>query len=204
VLVNLREVLSSDYKGPKLGFSEVHAIKALLEIEKNSSIGRTRLGSVLALGQGETRTLLRRMKEAGLISIESTGCELTEKGRRDASRIRKLFPWESTIDGSSLKLGELSYAIIARDGSRKVRNGIEQRDAAIKSGASGALTIFYENGRFVVPVDRTDSEAATSSAEPWNTLRLAEPKDGDAIIISGALDEKSAEFGAWSAALTLA
>ena len=179
-------------------------LKALLEIERNRSIGRTRLGSSLSLGQGETRTLLRRLKEAELINVKPIGCELTEKGRRNASRIRKLFPWESTIDGTSLRLGEVSHAILARGGSGKVKNGIEQRDAAIKSGASGALTIFYESGRFVVPIDRTDSEAVTSSPEPWNTLRKAELKEGDAIIISGASDEKSAEFGAWNAALTLA
>ena len=144
------------------------------------------------------------MKEAGLIKIAIHGCELTLKGKKEASQIRKLYPWESTIDGSSLRLGEVSYAIIARGGSIKVKNGIEQRDAAIKSGASGALTVFYEKGRFVVPVDRTDSETATSSQEPWNTLRRSEPGEGDAIIISGAVNETLAKFGAWSAALTLA
>jgi len=52
-------------------------------------------------------------------------------------------------------------------------------------------------------VDRTDSEAATTSAEPWIALRQAKPCERDAVIICGAADETSAKLGAWSAALTL-
>ena len=55
VLGNLHKVLSMDYKGPRLGFSEVHVIKALLEIEKSKSIGRTK--SALCSAWGKARHL---------------------------------------------------------------------------------------------------------------------------------------------------
>src|SRR5207253_5255348 len=63
----LRDVLSSEYRGPRAIFSEVHVLRAILAIGTSGSVGRGRLGSLVGLGQGEVRTLIKRMKENDLI-----------------------------------------------------------------------------------------------------------------------------------------
>lgn len=202
-LTNLREILDSEYRGPKAGFSEAQVLKAIITIGDNGKIGRTKLGSELALGTGEIRTLIKRLKEAELISVDANGCELDSKGKQEYKALLDLFPWKSEVDGTSLRIGSYCYAIIARNGSKHVRLGIEQRDAAIKSGAVGALTLLFKRGSFVIPNEGTDCEKMTGSKEPWKALRTAKLLDGDAIVISGGNDIHSAEYGAWSAASTL-
>ena len=94
----LREVLSSDYKGPRAVFSEVHVLKALLAIGAEGAVGRGRLGSLVGLGQGEVRTLIKRLKENELIVIEPEGCKLSGKGRREFQKLKEKIPWSSVVD----------------------------------------------------------------------------------------------------------
>ena len=77
----LRDVLSSDYKGPRAVFSEVHVLKAILAIGAAGAVGRGRLGSLVGLGQGEVRTLIKRMKENDLILIQARGLPAKQEGR---------------------------------------------------------------------------------------------------------------------------
>ena len=201
-LGRLGEVLASDYKGPRAGFTEAHVLKAILTIGKLGSVGRGKLGSLLDLGQGEVRTLIKRLKDTGLISIEAEGCVLTDDGRREHVRILKVLPWSSEVDGTSLDFGRQYWALVVRARPGRVRNGIEQRDAAVKSGANGALTVRYVSGRFRVYSDNADCEPGGPS-EPWTTIRSASPQEGDTVIVSAADGVLLAEYGALSAALTL-
>ncbi len=202
-LSHLRDIISPEYRGPRAGFDEAQVIKAIIEIGENKVIGRTKLGSTLDLGQGEIRTLIKRLKDAGLITVEASGCALTPKGKNEFAQLQAAFPWRSLVDGSSLGVGRICFSILARGASKRVRNGIEQRDAAIIAGAAGALTILFVKDRFVTPNDGTDCEKSTDSDEPWRTIRASKPREGDAIIISGADESLTAEYGAWSAAKTL-
>lgn len=202
-LANLRGILDSEYRGPRAGFSEAQVLKAIVTIGDNGKIGRTKLASELNLGTGAIRTLIKRLKEAEVISVDSSGCELGSKGKQEYKELVDLFPWKSVVDGSSLGIGSYCYAIIGRRVSRHVRMGIEQRDAAIKSGAVGALTLLFKKGCFVIPNEGTDCEKMTGSKEPWKSLRSAKLLEGDAVVISGGNDIHSAEYGAWSAASTM-
>lgn len=199
---SLGSVLESDYKGPKAGFSQAHVIKAIMEIGESGKVGRTKLATLLDLGQGEIRTLIKRLREGDLITVESNGCELTDAGRRTFRELVKSVPWRGKVNGVSLGIGRQCWAIVLRGKNSKVKKGIEQRDAAIKSGASGALTVVYSNHRFIIPDDGTDCEESGSS-EPWFTIRNSDPREGDLIIVSGADSHLVAEYGGWSAALTL-
>ncbi len=199
----LAELTAADYKGPRAAFLEVHVLKAIFEISKLGSVGRGRLGTLLNLGQGEVRTLIKRLKDRGLIRIEASGCVLTQKGRREYSAISHSLPWVSLVDGRALGMGKYSYAVLIRGKTGKVKKGLEQRDASIKVGASGAITVVYSSGRFRFPDDRTDCEKS-GKTEPWETLRsVARPRENDAFVISFASNSIFAEYGALSAALTL-
>jgi predicted RecA/RadA family phage recombinase len=198
----LREVLESDYRGPKAVFSEVHVMKSIMAIGAAKSVGRGRLGVILNLGQGEVRTLIRRMKEKDLIVVGSDGCKLTARGEREFRKLTQLLAWSSEVQGRALKMGECCWAILARGAAGRLRFGIEQRDAAVRAGANGALTAVFKSGVFKLPKEETDCEKA-GPRELWSAVRKAGPKENDVIVVSGADGLAEAEFGALAAAITL-
>ena len=198
----LRGVLASDYKGPRAVFSEVHVLKAVMSIGASGSVGRGRLGNLLGLGQGEVRTLIKRMKAKGLIRIEANGCSLSAKGLREFRKLRDVLPWSSLVKAEELGIGKHCWALLVRDAAPRVRLGLEQRDAAVRGGANGALTAVFKSGRFTLPGEDTDCEK-NGPKTLWSAVREASPTQGDAVVVAGAPDVASAEFGALAAAVTL-
>lgn len=198
----LRDVLSSGYKGPRAVFSEVHVLKAMLAIGSASAVGRGRLGSLVGLGQGEVRTLIKRLKENDLIVIEPDGCKLSRKGEREFEKLKEKIPWSGSVKARSLGIGDQCAGVLIRGAGKNVRKGIEQRDAAVRVGAVGALTAVFTQGRFTLPGESADSEAG-GPRELWSAARAAGPRDGDVFIVVGAGHEETAELGTLAAALTL-
>ncbi len=77
----LQSVLRRDYKGPRAGYGEVEVLKAVLAIGNSPvALGRNRLSQLIGLGQGEVKTLISRLKDNGLITVEAHGCEFTQRG----------------------------------------------------------------------------------------------------------------------------
>jgi hypothetical protein len=198
----LRDVLSSEYKGPRAVFSEVHVLRAILVIGNNGAVGRGRLGSLVGLGQGEVRTLIKRMKENDLIVIEPDGCKLSRKGEKEFLKLREKIPWSSSVKAKSLGIGDKCSAVLVRAAAKNVRKGIEQRDAAIRVGAIGALTAVFTKGRFTLPGEGSDSEK-DGPRELWSAARSAGPQESDVLIVVGADSEEAAELGTLAAALTV-
>jgi hypothetical protein len=197
----LRDVLSSEYKGPRAVFSEVHVLRAILAIGASGAVGRGRLGSLVGLGQGEVRTLIKRMRENDLIVIQPDGCRLSRKGEREFLKLKEKIPWSSKVRAKSLGIGDKCSAVLVRGAAKNVKKGIEQRDAAIRVGAIGAFTAVFK-GRFTLPGEGTDSEK-DGPRELWSAARSAGPQEGDVLIVVGADSEEAAELGILAAALTL-
>jgi len=198
----LRDVLSSEYKGPRAIFSEVHVLRAILAIGTSGAVGRGRLGSLVGLGQGEVRTLIKRMRENDLIVIQPDGCRISRKGEREFLKLKEKIPWSSKVRAKSLGIGDKCSAVLVRGAAKNVKKGIEQRDAAIRVGAMGAFTAVFTKGRFTLPGEGTDSEK-DGPRELWSAARSAGPQEGDVLIVVGADSEEAAELGTLAAALTL-
>ncbi len=198
----LREVLSSDYKGPRAVFSEVHVLKAILAIGAGGAVGRGRLGSLVGLGQGEVRTLIKRMREKELIVIEPEGCKLSRRGEREFQKLKEKIPWSSVVNAKSLGIGDKCSAVLVRGAAGNVRKGLEQRDAAIRVGAVGAFTALFTKGRFTLPGEGEDCET-DGPRELGSAARSALPREGDALIVVGADSDEAAELGTLASALTL-
>ena len=198
----LREVLTSEYKGPRAMFSEVHVLKALLAIGTAGAVGRGRLGASVGLGQGEIRTLIKRMKENDLIVIRPEGCKLSRKGEKEYQKLREKIPWSSAVNAADLGIGGRCAAVLVRGAAAKARKGIEQRDAAVRVGARGALTAGYKGGRFTLPGGGGDAEK-DGPRDLWSAVRKAGPREGDALVVVGADSQDSAELGSLAAAITL-
>ncbi|MHB8568353.1 MAG: DUF4443 domain-containing protein [Nitrososphaerales archaeon] len=209
MIKQFQAVLASDYKGPKPGYGEVDVLKAILAIGKaGTNLGRYRLGHIIGLGQGEVRTLISRLKQNNLIVVDARGIALTQSGKKEFEIIVKTIPYSEQIEALGLGLGKFAWVALVRDGSKKIRRGLEQRDAAIRAGASGALTVIYQSDKFMIPDSEEQAKASDCEAmgpkEPWTTIRsAAQPKGGDVIIVCGADTVSLAEEGALAAALTI-
>ena len=198
----LRDVLSADYKGPRAIFSEVHVLRAILAIGSAGSVGRGRLGTLVGLGQGEVRTLIKRLKENDLIVIGPAGCKLSGKGEREFQKLSEKIPWSSPVRAKSLGIGDKCHVVLVRGAAKNVRKGIEQRDAAVRVGANGAFTAVFSGGHFTLPGDGADCEKE-GPRDLWSEARSALPREGDVLIVVGADSEEPAELGSLATALTL-
>lgn len=183
-------------------FSEVHIIKALETINVEEAVGRIKLSKTLELGEGATRTLVKHLRNEGIIEISRSGIVLSDAGRRLLSALRSKIGGEMEVPKSSLTVGSFNVAVLIRDEADMVTYGLEQRDAAIKAGASGATTLVFSHNRLAMP---GISEDIFQNIKSIHDMLISElkPEENDVIIIGSADDRLTAEFGAKAAVLEL-
>ena len=187
--------------GRSPSFREPHVLKTLELLSSEGRIGRKRLGELLGLSEGVTRTLLRHLRGEELIEVTRRGIGLTERGERLLGAIRVHILAGTEIPRSLLTIGPQNFAILIRGAVDHIRSGVEQRDATLKAGALGATTLVFDGERLILP----GIEEPLQSAEEVYKLLLSRlrPKKGDTIIIGSSYDILSAELGAKTAALEL-
>jgi predicted transcriptional regulator len=197
---SLEKLAKEKAPGPNPSFSTFHFLLAI-ELIAEKPIGRNKIAHELGIGEGATRTLIRRLKEEDLTSISKAGCTLTKKGlelwKEYGSNIKK-----TRIEKNELTFAEYSFAVLVKKSGHKVRTGMEQRDAAIVAGASGATTILFKNGLLVFPsVERNLKKDFPKASN--QIARLLKPQEDDTIIVVSSDNIAKAEHGALAAAWTL-
>lgn len=184
-----------------LSFDIVHVFAALQMIGNNGTTSRNALCSGLVLGEGTVKTLVKHLKMQGLIGTSNRGTKMTAKGKGICKGLLLAIPAEMSLPKCSVSLSRFNYAVLVKEFGFAVGLGIEQRDAAIKMGATGATTLLFKDNKFVMPANSNDS----LKKEPLVRRMLVEklnPREGDVIIIGSAdSNEKTAELGAKNAAL---
>jgi hypothetical protein len=200
---SLLELASGEAPGPSPSFTPSHILLVFLTIAGSTYVGRQSLASQSRLGEGATRTILKRLKDKGYVGIVKSGCYLTRSGRLLAKSIRSSVSPFASLPHSELTMGEKQAALVLRDAGTRVRSGIEQRDSAIRIGASGATTYVMSSGRFAITGGSSNCERDFPS-RAWSVLRRElKPRNGDAVVLCGADDDVSARLGALAAAITL-
>jgi predicted transcriptional regulator len=187
--------------GPSTTFSMFHIVYAL-ELVAKKPIGRNKLAEKLSVGEGAIRTIISRLKGAGLIVTSKEGCNLTDKGLSVWKEFVEVFPKRVEIEKTALTTSEYNYAFLVKNKGHKVKSGIDQRDAAIMGGARRALVIVFKNGHLMIEsvsnsVEKEFPEAAN------RILRDLKPEDNDVIIIAGADNPLKARRGAFAASWVL-
>ena len=82
-----------------------------------------------------------------------------------------------------------------------IKQGVEQRDAAIKMGAKGATTLLFNNGKFLIPGSRFNALKGEKAIEKLLKDNL-KPEENDIIVIGSDDNEYiTAELASKSAAL---
>ena len=187
--------------GPSTTFSVFHIFYAL-ELMAEKPIGRNKLASKLNVGEGAIRTIISRLKDAGLIATSKEGCRLTEKGLKVWKEFEEFFPKRVEIGKTELTSAEYNYAFLVKNSGHKVKSGIEQRDAAIVAGARRALAIVSKGGHLVIESVSNNIEKEFPKAAN-QILKAIEPEDNDVIIIAGADTPLRAKNGAFAASWAL-
>lgn len=182
--------------GPQPRFDEVHLRRALEFIGDREPLGRKQLAEQLGVGEGSVRTILKRLKNKGLIISSPQGHVLTEDGENELKRMRRKFV---QLDAGNLTVGKIDVATIVRGAAKKIREGIEQRDEAIKAGAEGATVLISENSEIRLPNGSRgiDEKIVTKINDFFR------PKAGDVVVLGTGGSRDEAERGASAAAASL-
>ncbi len=201
ILKKLEDLAKPLSQGPIPSFSRYHLSKAIEIIGEEGTIGRSALSIRLKIGTGAIRTLIHHLQKARLIDISKSGCKLTSGGYKIFKELSILFPKKSFIEESQHPLGKYGFGILIKNAAKRVNLGLEQRDAAVRARANGAITLVFKRGKLYLPPD------AEGEPKEWDlsseVLEIFNPEENDVVIISGADNEDDAEAGARAAAWTL-
>jgi predicted transcriptional regulator len=184
-----------------LSFDMVHVFKTLQLIQENGHVSREKLCEDLGLGEGTIKTLVRHLKMQNLIESTNAGTTMTKKGNSFFSELLSSIPSEISLSKCAITLGKFNYAVLVKQMSSMIKDGIAQRDAAIRMGASGATTLLFKDNKFLIPQTEFDSLKEEHQLSE-QMIKNLHPQDGDVIIIgSDDYSRMKAEFAAKSAAL---
>jgi hypothetical protein len=137
-----------------------------------------------------------------LIKTSRQGCTLTEKGCTIWSKFEKLFPKRAEIGKNELTDSKHNYAFLVKNSGQNVRSGIEQRDAAVVAGATGAVIIVAKQGHLTI--ESVSNRAEKRFPEAAGQIQKAlQPEDNDVVVLVGAVTPLRARHGAFAASWTL-
>ena len=187
--------------GPSTTFSLFHVFYAL-ELMSMKPLGRNKLAKELNVGDGAVRTIISRLKNAGLIETSKECCILTKKGSEIWQQFEQLFPKRIEITKIELNQSQFNFAFLVRNTGQKVGSGIDQRDAAIIAGARKALVMVFKNGHLSI---ESVSECVEEDYPKATNQILKEltPQNNDVIIIAGADSAPEAKCGTFAASWSL-
>lgn len=194
--------ISSKYAPSRnLSFGIAHIFKTLQLASAYGHISRSLLCKELNLGEGSVKTLIKHLKMNEMIITSKSGTMLTNKGKVILRDLLTLIPSETIIPKSSITLGKFNYCVLLKNSAKLIGSGLEQRDEAIKLGATGATTLIFSNGKFLIP--ETEYDALNKENIIRNLLiQKLKPKDNDVIIIGSDDNSKNtAELATKGAAL---
>lgn len=183
-------------RGQSTKFSDYHIWKALMCMDENIPIGRKRLSMLLRIGEGSTRTLLGNLERYGCTYTNKTGIYLSEEGMKIRNSVMMDY---AHLDVGYLTISDYDCAVRVPFAANKIRYGSEESDVAIRSGAIGATTLVYKDGRLKFP--ETEETVDAEAQNVFNkTFRM---RNDDVIVIGTAKTPENAEIGAVSVALSL-
>ena len=210
-------------------FEYVHVLLSLFIFGENSEgIGRYRLEKELQIGSGTAKSLFKKLKEnIGFITVPSEeegsvfesqrkGHILTGRGNKFLTKIKKKIPLLKKANLDFLKeiiiIAENvnPYFCLVKNAVKNIKEGIEQRDAAIKINGSGATCLIY-NGKYLYFPSKA-SNINEKEKIHQNTLNYFKSEieeagvkfePNDVIIIGSGNNPQISRLATLAAALTL-
>lgn len=189
-------------KGPSAAYTPIHVVKALFIMDSSKSVGRVMLSRALGIGEGSVRTIIKRLQERSLISIDSIGgCALTPLGQEVLQQIKSGMVASGQVDLRGLSISQPSHAIQIRF-DISAQSILKLRDVAIRWGAEGAMIFHFVGNKIVVPTI-TDDLSQSSPSTYYELVSKFNLQDGDSIIAAFAKDYATADSSALAVLLFL-
>ena len=201
-MVNTLKSISSRYAPSRiLSFNPAHVFKTLQLLKRDGHVSRLLLINELGLGEGSIKTLIKHLKMEKLIITTQKGTAMTEWGEKIFEEMSQYICSETQVPKRSISIAEYNHAILLRNMKFAIKQGVEQRDAAIKMGAKGATTLLFNNGKFLIPGSRFNALKGEKAIEKLLKDNL-KPEENDIIVIGSDDNEYiTAELASKSAAL---
>ncbi|MCL2295951.1 MAG: hypothetical protein FWC29_02575 [Methanomassiliicoccaceae archaeon] len=170
--------------GPMFRFSDANIYWALHLLSDCRRIGRKKLAEMVGIGEGSMRRIIDTLKEWDFVTVKQTGITITKAGSLFLSKIPikvvNVELGESTV-------GEYSQSVLVLGVSDKIYNGMQQRDAGIKVGATGCTTVVIRDGILMIPPDWNIDERTPELAQ---SIRKETGITQSDVIIVGSADTK--------------
>lgn len=176
--------------GAEASFSAVHLLRALFALSKGE-ISKKELAKDLGIGDGSIRTLLKRLKQEGLVTSSRRGHRLSSKGEEIVGKTKKIISFPMRV--ISVKNG---CAVHIK--GKCVSSGLALRDDGVRAGASMALVLNINKGELSFPEEGMKFCDSMPKLNEEIVDRLG-VKDG-VMVVCSAKDYNSAE----NAVLTVA
>ncbi len=185
--------------GPMFRFSDADIYWALHILSDGKRVGRKRLAEAIGIGEGSMRRIIETLRDWDFIEIRQTGISITRNGTAFLHQIPIEIVDVPAIPGSVV--GNHWQGVLVHGVKDRIDNGMQQRDAGIKAGASGCTTIVIRDGLLMIPpdwiLDERDPETSKAIRE---TTGITEE---DAVIIGSGDSEAVAREAAINAAFEL-
>ncbi len=189
-------------RGPAPAFSPVHVVNAILIIDSEQSIGRIALSKRLKIGEGSVRTMIKKLIEKGVISVDSIGgCNLTEAGVRIVSELKQSIVKRVPFDLTEMGIALPSHAVHIRSDLTKIPL-TKLRDIAVRNGTDGLVVFSYGSRKIMLPLMTEDISKVYPALTSYlgNSFKLVE---GDSVLVGFSNDAAHAEEGTFAAALAV-
>lgn len=189
-------------QGPPTQFHSWHLLAAFLNFcQSERPLGRYQMGEELGLGGGSIRSLINFLRTKGLIEpVARQGHKLSQEGNHHCAALRQVIIKFTALPSTNFSIDDRNYGCHLHQRSYLVTDGLTQRDAAMRAGATGATTFTQgaDPNYLTMPlnhrISRTDAKAIL---EPFNL------HEGDVLIIGSASTDTAARLGTLAATLTL-
>jgi len=178
-----------------------HVILAIWYYYSEGILGRYALMDLLGLTEATTKTLIKFFKRNNILSsIPKKGHHLTQKGKLLGEEIIKSIDIIQEVKNlDELVICPEKCIIVVRKASKKVSDGLKERDNAIFAGACGATTLIVtDDESIVLPNNEPISPKYQSILK-----EALQVYPSDVIIIGSAKNKRIALLGALSAAVAL-
>ena len=191
-------IIDTPQYGPMFRFTDANVYWALYILSDGKRMGRKRLAEEIGVGEGSMRRILETLRQWEMINIKQTGITITRSGMGFLAEI----PIKVVdLDLKDAIVGTYGQAVVVYGVGKKIENGMQQRDAGIKAGATGCTTLVIRNGALMVPPDwNMDEKNPAVAARVREVTNITED---DAIIVGSAYDQHTAIVAALTAAFEL-
>lgn len=192
------KIIEAPQYGPMFRFTDASVYWALYVLSDGKRMGRKRLAEEIGVGEGSMRRIIETLREWEMISVKQTGITITKTG---LNYLKGLPLTVVNVDLGDAIVGDYSRSVVVYGVSDKIQNGMQQRDAGIKAGASGCTTVVMRNGEFIIPPDwNLDKERPEVAKNIRDNTDMGEK---DVLIVGSGDDLTVATAAALTAAFEL-